>query len=246
MNRWLIPFLTALLAVTAWEAEAQQESAESRRAAAESIEVGKSAYAEGDMTAALTAFEQADAIAHRPEITYNLGLVREALGHFQEASTYFKAYLIETRNEGSHAHAANLAIARLEEDGARVSVRAPKDHQDLEIDGRPQRLRAPTTLLVSPGPHVISAVGATTLERSIDVEAGETISIDFTHAHDPASKPPSTTGCAGCHGSATTPSGLGTTLWLGGLLYVLVRSRVAETDRRSCARRPPPSPCHRS
>ncbi|NUP14072.1 MAG: hypothetical protein HOW73_49195 [Polyangiaceae bacterium] len=152
------------------------------------------AYDEGDLEKAQTLLEHADALAHVADDYFRLAVICEARGYYQEASTYFKAYLQETKSKGDRARTSIIAIARMEEEGGTIVVRADPGLEDLVLDGRPQRLAAPAKLLVAPGEHVVTAMGHVDTKAVVDVQAGETVEVLL--AREPTT--PAAGGCASC------------------------------------------------
>lgn len=145
------------LALALWfvSAGARADVDKARAVFAEGVRLFK----RGDWEGARRLFREADAEHHAPAIVYNLGLAEEKLGHPQAAVDAFEAYIAEAGEAGELSAVAAAAIAQIKARSTRLRLDTRPSGARLFVDGTPLPEPAPTTLLVSPGRHVVVAQG---------------------------------------------------------------------------------------
>lgn len=177
MRRRLSPSRLALVAVFALAtprfAFAEDDVTRARAVFADGVR----RFQAGDWEGARRLFLAADRAHHAPSITYNIGLAEEKLGHPQAAVDRFEAYLAEAGDTGELGPAAASAIAQIKARSTRLRLDTRPPGGRLFVDGAPLAERAPTTVLVPAGQHVIVAqhAGATTEEVVEAQGGGETL-----------------------------------------------------------------------
>jgi hypothetical protein len=175
--------------------------ATSRGAAAEGdVSRARAVFAEGirryqaaDWEGARRLFLEADREHHAPSITYNLGLAEEKLGHPQAAVDRFETYLAEAGDTGELGPAAASAIAQIKARSTRLRLDTRPTGARLFVDGAPLAERAPTTVLVTAGHHVVVAqhAGGTTEEIVVEARGGGEALTRVLEAAAPRESPPS-------------------------------------------------------
>ena len=140
-----------------------------------------------------------DAEHHDPENLYAMAVLREKLGHWNEATALYRAYTRETKDAGAHAFEANAGIDRIEHAAGFLKVRADMGYdRQVWLDGRAQMSTAPVTLIVPPGKHeVAGSGGAGTIRRVVEVETKQLVEV-WIGPGDPPYPPARPIGCTAC------------------------------------------------
>jgi hypothetical protein len=133
-----------------------QASADGKQTARDAFQAGVRAFQAGDYGGALSRFQEADAAAHAPAITYNLARALEKLERPQDALEAYEAYLAETREGGEFTSSAILAISQIKAHATRLSIESTPPGAEITLDGKKLKSKTPVALLVSRGSHQIS------------------------------------------------------------------------------------------
>jgi hypothetical protein len=131
-------------------------NADGKQAAREAFQAGVKAFQTGDYAVALGKFQEADASAHAPAITYNLARALEKLDRPQEALDAYEAYVAEVGEAGEFTSSAVVAISQLKARATRLSIESTPPGAEIILDGKKLRGKTPLTLLVARGSHQIS------------------------------------------------------------------------------------------
>lgn len=188
--------LIALLTIVtlAGPAHALPDDPEARK------QIAREAYAEGmkraqagEYEAAVAAFERAYAAVPKAAFLFNIAAAYETWGgHCADALRTYERFFTAC-GDCPQREAAESRRARLyERCTAEVTVSSVPAGADLEIDGE-ARGRAPATLRLVEGPHVIVArlEGHPTHEKAINVKAGQPMNVALALASPPpAAAPP--------------------------------------------------------
>lgn len=167
-------------------AHADVESA--RRDFAEGVKL----YQAGDFEGARRLFLQADAQHHAAAIVYNLGLAEERLGHPQAAVDAYERYVAEAGELGEFTSAATIAIAQVKARATRLRIDTQPSGVRVFVDGAPLPEPSPTTVLVSPGHHVVVAQGEgfRAEEEIVAAGTGDFVTISLAPAAVPVAPEP--------------------------------------------------------
>jgi hypothetical protein len=131
-------------------------SADGKQTARDAFQAGVRAFQAGDYGGALTRFQEADAAAHAPAITYNLARALEKLERPQDALEAYEAYLVETSEGGEFTSSAIVAISQIKARATRLSIESTPSGAEITLDGKKLSTKTPVALLVSRGSHQIS------------------------------------------------------------------------------------------
>jgi hypothetical protein len=136
---------------------------------------------------------------HDPENLYAMAVLREKLGHWNEATALYRGYTRETKDSGPHAFEANAGIDRIEHAAGFLKVRADMGYdRQVWLDGRAQMSTAPVTLIVPPGKHeVAGSGGAGTIRRVVEVQTKQLVEV-WIGPGDPPYPPARPIGCTAC------------------------------------------------
>lgn len=164
MNRALV-LLTACIALgaaTGANGAAAQDAGDGMDAEARGLySAGEVAFAQGRFENAMTYFQQAYDLSHRPELLYNVGMAADRLRHDDEALAAFERYLAELPDAANRAE-VERRVAVLRE---AIASHAAEDDADesSEVDaGASHHEPAATAPSAGPGagPWVVLGVGA--------------------------------------------------------------------------------------
>jgi hypothetical protein len=152
-----------------------------------------------DAVREIAEIEAHDAEHHDPENLYAMAVLREQLGHWNEATALYRSYTRETKDAGAHAFEANAAIDRIEHAAGFLKVRADVGYdRRVWLDGRAQMSSPPVTLIVPPGKHeVAGSGGAGTIRRVVEVETKQLVEV-WIGPGDPPYPPARPIGCTAC------------------------------------------------
>jgi hypothetical protein len=131
-------------------------SADGKQAARDAFQAGVKAFQAGDYRGALGKFQEADAAAHAPAITYNLARALEKLERPQDALDAYEAYVAEVGEGGEFTSSAVVAISQIKARSTRLSIESTPPGAEITLDGKKLRNKTPVALLVSRGSHQIS------------------------------------------------------------------------------------------
>lgn len=183
--------LVSLLAPSA----ARPARADPPTSAAELKARGDAAMDEGRAAEALDAYLAAARQGERPELTYNVGRARLALGDFVGALDAFERFdRTAPPDLRERVHRLPEVMAELRAKVARLTVRVRAAGASegpaaarLTLDGAPLTPNVPVRL--NPGRHTLAASAKEHAPRSlvVDVRPGESKDVDLTL--DPASRP---------------------------------------------------------
>jgi len=128
-----------------------------------------------------------DAEHHDPENAYAIGVLLEKLGRWNEATFEYRQYLRETNDGGAHAFEANGAIDRMEHAAGFLKVRADVGFdRRVWLDGHAQPMPPPTTLIVTPGKHVVEGTGtAGRIGQEVEVAPKQLVDVWLGPGHTP-------------------------------------------------------------
>lgn len=154
---------------------------------------GVALYKDAKYDEALAEFERAYEIAPHPLVLYNIAGCHRELLHYAEAVTYYRRFLADGNGKVA---AARLSTAQAELDAlltliGRVTVAiTPGDGATLTVDGAP-RDRAAMPLILAPGEHrlVARAAGRRDAERTVQVAAGDALTIELSPGELPLAPP---------------------------------------------------------
>jgi hypothetical protein len=152
-----------------------------------------------DAVREIAEIEAHDAEHHDPENLYAMAVLREKLGHWNEATALYRAYARETADGGAHAAEANAAIDRIEHAAGFLKVRADVGYdRRVWLDGRAQMSSPPVTLIVPPGKHEVAGSGeAGTIRRDVEVEPKQLVEV-WIGPGDAPYPPARPIGCTAC------------------------------------------------
>jgi tetratricopeptide (TPR) repeat protein len=184
----------ALLSMNAAAADAATD-ARARRAARSKLVEGVTLLRQGDYAAALSRFEEAQALVPSPKIEYDLGLAYLGLGRSADALESFDRFLAEAPDAPADKRAkARHHTEALRGHLARVNVAADASGVDVIVDGQ-SRGTTPLArpLYLEPGHHELAFVrpgsGGTDL-RQIEASPGQQIEVALrAPALEPAPPP---------------------------------------------------------
>jgi hypothetical protein len=151
--RKLRGFLLILLMVLLAPARA---SADGKQTARDAFQAGVKAFQAGDYGDALGKFQQADAAAHAPAITYNVARALEKLDRPQDALDAYEAYVAEVGEGGEFTSSAIVAISQIKAHATRLSIESTPPGAEVTLDNKKLSSKTPVTLLVARGSHQIS------------------------------------------------------------------------------------------
>lgn len=204
--------MTALaLALMAGSAAAQDGAVERARVY---FHAGAQAYALGDFLTAIQAFEQANAVAPRPGVTFSLAqaerrqyFVDHDPGHLQRAIELFRQYIRDVPSGGRRADAVEALseleplLSRVRAEASqhaqppprreslrtRLMVSSPTPEARVMLDGR-SLSDAPYIGEVRPGKHLVqvSAPGHFEEQREVLAVEGGLVALDITLRERPA------------------------------------------------------------
>jgi hypothetical protein len=152
-----------------------------------------------DAVREIAEIEAHDAEHHDPENIYAMAVLREKLGHWNEATALYRSYTRETVDGGAHAFEANAAIDRIEHAAGFVKIRADVGYdRRVWLDGRAQMTSPPVTLIVPPGKHEIAGSGtAGTIRRVVEVQQKQLVEVWIGPGEAPY-PPARPIGCTAC------------------------------------------------
>jgi tetratricopeptide (TPR) repeat protein len=141
---------------------------------------GVSAFQAGDFATALDKFQQADAAAHAPAITYNIARTLEQLARPQDAMLAYERYLAQAGESGEFTTAAALAIAQIKARNGRLVVSSTPPGATVTLDGTPLAEKTPISVLVPPGSHRLTlSLDDWNEERTVETTAGTASELVF-------------------------------------------------------------------
>ena len=155
---------------------------------------GVALFKEAKYAEALAEFERAYEIAPHPLVLYNIAGCHRELSHYAEAVTYYGRFLSEGNGK---VPAARLAVAQADLNAlltliARVTVTITPANPDasLLLDGSPL-VKPAMPLILTPGEHrlVAHVAGKRDAERTLQLGAGDTITIDLPLGELPLTPP---------------------------------------------------------
>ncbi|HYJ10167.1 MAG TPA: PEGA domain-containing protein [Polyangiaceae bacterium] len=130
--------------------------ADDKQQARAAFQAGVKAFQQGDFAGALSKFQQADAAAHSPAITYNVARTLEKLNRAQAAVDAYEAYVAEAGEGGEFTSSAVVAIAQLKARSTQLSIESTPAGAEITLDGEKLKRKTPVTTLVARGPHQIA------------------------------------------------------------------------------------------
>lgn len=169
------------LALVALPAAAQDDPA--RAEARVHFQRGLELYDDGDLSAALSEFEEAYRISPNPRLLYNLGQVHAELGHAVEAADAYDRFLREADGIDAELRAdaeRELARARSRIGRVTVTVSVPGARiwiDDVERGSAP----LPEPVAVSAGEHLITvqAAGHEALRHRFRIAGGASLAVEL-------------------------------------------------------------------
>lgn len=214
--------LAVLLAVSlSWSLPARAQTPEEKETARSLMDLGHKRLDEGNLAAALEAFQSADAIMKVPTTALARGQVLERLGRLTEAVDVLRRaarHPVEAGEPKAFTEARNLA-AKLDKEIAEripsvvIAVEGPPaDDVGLEVNGRViAEATVGVPLRLDPGRHTLRITAPRHLpeEREVTLRERQTERLEVTLRPDPnapAPEPAAAPSTQPSTGSATAPS----------------------------------------
>lgn len=153
-------------------------------------EAGRKAWLDGDHDQAITLLERAWAALHEPTFLFNIGVVLEESGRYEEALDAYRRYVTESNDGEGIGQAVERMEATREKFGkGRLTIRADGSDAAVFVDGADIGWAPLERLLVSAGPHRVrvESPGAPPLDLVATVLSGETRELAVNLRPAPAS-----------------------------------------------------------
>lgn len=173
------------------------------------IETGKKAYDNGNFETSLEEFQRAFELLRHPDFMYRVALAHDRLGNLKKAVEAYRRFLEMAPNADDRKKIERTIEEledRLEKTRPTISVDTHPSGADVYLDGE-SRPRGVTDLDVDvePGRHdlVIRKNGFQLVERTIDIERGEQVSLELELT---PREPPESEGDSHSNESARTSS----------------------------------------
>jgi hypothetical protein len=201
--------VAAALALPAVAAAEPTPGQLSRADAARHFELGLRTFERGDFDRAADEFEQAYRILPHADALWNAARARDRAGQAPRAATLYAKYLREARDETAERRDASARLLAFSSRLGQVNVQGDLVRR-IVVDDQPLDERI---FYVIPGAHVlrVSLAGGESQQRTVEVGAGEAVSLVFepapaapaaspaanpspTRAASPAPAPPSPMG----------------------------------------------------
>lgn len=169
-------------------------TAEQREEARVRFQRGIDLYGEGEYKLALIEFERAYALSPSFRMLYNIGQVRQQLGHYARALTTLERYLAEGGDKVPAQRREDVArdIAQLKTRTARLLVRCSVAGAEIAFDGAPlAKCPMAAAELVDAGEHriVVTKRGFLPESRAVTLAGGDDTSLDFKLTAEPVVSP---------------------------------------------------------
>ena len=165
--------------------------------ASQRYEIGKRHYRKGEFAKAAAEFKVALAMHPSPKLAFNWARSAERADKIEDAIEAYRRYLQLAPDAKDRAEVESLLPVleeRLRESYPEVAMTSRPAGARIYIDGAKEPLDAvtPTTLRLKPGAHTLRLVakGHRTLDRSLQVKAGATASVDAVLEPNPKAAPP--------------------------------------------------------
>lgn len=157
--------------------------------ARELFQSGVDHYEAGEFTQALADFERAYALKPHPLVQVNIANCYDKLNQPAEALTHFDAFLASSEGSPEQRDEVRAATARLAQSAGRLSIHASPAGAQGVID---QKRTAQPVQWVATGRHRIdvTAEGYEPAVRVVDVQPGQTASVDVVLTPQPTASAP--------------------------------------------------------
>lgn len=175
--------ITSLAMPTLARAQGAPEPSAAARDANIHFMRGVALYGEADYKGALVEFRRAMEILPSPLVLYNIGQTHYQLQNYAESLVAFERYLNEAGAKATHRADVQSSIALLKTRVGRIDVASNVPGSEVAIDDEVSGktpLPAPITVSLGRRKVRVSAPGYQTMDRNVDVAAGDTVPLVVT------------------------------------------------------------------